>query len=167
MVGRLSQPLDHLYVAPGIDRSAENHLLKEIGRDQPRAGECHQHAAGPQNLHSDQVDVFVAARSPLELALRVRELWRVEDHYIELAPLVTILPQELEYIATDRLDRSRLIVQRHICLELLQRGGARVDRRDLPGARARRRDRKAAGVAEAVEHLLAGAVRRYPQPILG
>src|SRR5262249_418686 len=91
VVGRLCEPSDHRTIAPGVERRAEDHFLKEIGRDQPRARERRQDAARPQDLHGDQVDILIAARGPLDLPLRVGELGRVEDHHVELAALIAIL----------------------------------------------------------------------------
>ena len=89
MIGRLRQPLQDLSLATRIDGRARYDLLKQRRIDVSRARECREQAARSNELHPEQIDVFVAAAAALELIDRMNELGRVENHEVE--PLARFL----------------------------------------------------------------------------
>ena len=69
MIKTLSEFLDDLHVASGINAGPKNHLLEEIRANQTRTGESKEDTARSQHLHGQQVNVFIAPASGLHLRL--------------------------------------------------------------------------------------------------
>jgi uncharacterized protein (DUF2164 family) len=110
-----------------------------------------QDPARPQQLHGAQVDLFVAANGRLQLVPGFRERRRVEDDGVVAGPAIDLVAQQVEDVGLANFDVS-CPVPFHPALRLSGRLGAHLHRQHMACAR-RHLQRKAAGVAEAVEAL--------------
>src|SRR5438128_11232776 len=85
MVPRRSEALHKGDPPPGVERGGEDHLLKEIERQVPGAGESHHQAPGLDEFHGEEIDVLITARGALDVATALGECRRIANDEIEAA----------------------------------------------------------------------------------
>src|SRR5258706_10785479 len=79
MVGGGREPADERNAPPCVLRRGEDDLLEEVERHVAAAGEGHHPRAGIEELHSEEVDVFVAAGGAVHVAARFGKGGRVAN----------------------------------------------------------------------------------------
>lgn len=99
VVGGLGERLQDLHLAPGVYGRAEEDFLEEVGADQAGAGEGGEQATGPQQAQRQPIQVFVAPRRPLQVALAVGEFGRVEYDHVELTAVIPKIAQYHKSVA--------------------------------------------------------------------
>src|SRR5262245_15972957 len=167
MVGGGAEALDELCVGAGVERGARDDRLEELGRHAAGAREGGEQAAGDEQLESEQVDVLVGARGVARLRRGRGELGRIEDHHLEARAPVAQRAQLLEHVAVDELDLARVQrIGRKVVARDLEGRRRALDGGDAPRAAGERRDREAAGIREAVEHLAAGGELAHALAVL-
>lgn len=60
VIGGLGELFDDLHVTAGVNAGPEEHFLEEVGAHQAGAGESEEDATRGEDLHGQEVDVFVA-----------------------------------------------------------------------------------------------------------
>ena len=99
MILGLVEPTLDLEFAIGIHCRTKNDLLKEIQTDQPAATKGRQHAAGLEQAHCQQVDIFVAAQRAVQVGVGLGKFRWIENDQIKgLNPVIAPIAQYLEDI---------------------------------------------------------------------
>ena len=156
MVGGLAEAFNDLNAPMGIGGGIRDDFLEQVHLHEPGAAEGRKHAAFGQELHGEQVDVLVAACALLQVVLAFHELGRVEHDEVEGLGLVAALAQVLEHVGFHvRGVRGAELVAHDAVFRELERVLGNVHLVDFGAAAAERVQAESAGIAEAVQHLLA------------
>ncbi|ABA48730.1 hypothetical protein BURPS1710b_0391 [Burkholderia pseudomallei 1710b] len=167
MIDARAEPLEDARVDLRVGRRARDDLLEQVHVDRAGARVREQQAARAQQLQAAQVDVLVRARRAIDAVARRRELRRIEHDQVEALAFVDEAAQRLERVGVEPL-RARGVeaVRGDVALRERERVARRIDRHDPLRAALERREREAARVAEAVQHVAIARVLRDERAVL-
>src|SRR5580700_222962 len=163
MVFGLAANFNQAQATTGVEGSRGQHL-QEVGcADVVGAGASYKDAAGAKHLQGAQVELFIAPKSGVEVALGFGESRRVENDGVVAAVGGGVVVEQVEGVGFDPLDfriipvpwRQIAAIERGVLVGDFERGAGTIDGGDAAAARGEV-ESKTSLIAEDVEGVAVG-----------
>ena len=130
MIRRRPAPLEQPHAPPRIACRRSHNSCEIRHRNMVRAGAGHENAARTKHSKRSQVQLLVAAQSPLNGALRFGEGWRIENDRVVHGSGIAPIAQQVKGVGLDPIYLrviQRVAVGLEVALGNFERGARHVD----------------------------------------